>query len=63
MSPASLMKHHVTEHILANQANLMDGIAQEVSIIETNSLGSERKARLVCIDKAIFEIECRSQNR
>lgn len=43
MSPASLMKHHVTKHILANQANLMDGVAHEMINIENTSLGSERK--------------------
>lgn len=61
MSPASLMKHHVTEHILAHQANLMDGIAHEV-LSKPTVWEVKEKARLVCIDKAIFEIECRSRN-
>ena len=43
MSPASLMKHHVTKYILANQANLPDGVAHEIINIETTSLGNERK--------------------
>ena len=46
LSPASLMKHHVTEPVLANQAKLIDDVAQEGTIIETDSLGSERKGQV-----------------